>query len=80
MITGSITINNVNDVELRKVLEIKIKNEATLSFNPSHLQLAPKQKPDAQQEYNNMILGWKDRDGLKAVKEVLTELGNEHAA
>jgi hypothetical protein len=77
MIFGSITINDVTDRELRQVLEIKIKNEASLTFNPAQLQLISKPMPDAEQRYNNMVLGWRDRSGLNAVNEVLRELGNE---
>lgn len=74
MITGSVTINGVNDEQLRSVLSIKIKNEAHLTFNPQQLQPLPKQPNQAEQFYNNMILAWRDQAGAKAVHEILHEL------
>lgn len=74
MITGSVTINGVNDEQLRTVLAIKIKNEDVLTFNPQHLQPAQKQSNQQEQRYNNMILQWKDHKGVKAIEEILQDL------
>jgi hypothetical protein len=74
MITGSVTINGVSDEQLRMVLGVKIKNEDVLTFNPQQLQPAPKQPGHQTQQYNNMMLGWRDTKGLKAVEEILVDL------
>lgn len=73
MITGSVTVNGINDEQLRTVLSVKIKNEEFLTFNPQQLQPVPKQ-PNKEQVYNNMILAWRDHAGAKAVNEILHDL------
>ncbi len=74
MITGSVTINGVSDEQLRMVLGVKIKNEDVLTFNPQQMQPTPKQPSQSIQFYNNMVLGWRDHKGLKAVEEILVDL------
>ena len=74
MITGSVTINGVSDEQLRMALGVKINNEDVLTFNPQQLQQTPKQAGQPTQLYNNMILGWRDHKGLKAVEEILVDL------
>lgn len=74
MITGSVTINGINNEQLRTVLSVKIKNEASLTFNPQQLQPIPKQHNQPEQLYNNMVLTWRDHAGAKAVYEILHQV------
>lgn len=77
MISGSVTINGVSDKQLRTVLDIKIKNEDVLNFNPQVLQPVAKQPGQTEQRYNNMFLSWTNQKGLKAVETILVDLATE---
>jgi len=40
MISGTVTVNGINDKELVKILEIKVRHGQSLIFNPQQLQPA----------------------------------------
>ncbi len=73
MFTGSVTINGVTDKDLVKILEIKIKHERILNFNPQQMQQAPNQGNQTPL-YNNVILSWSNEQGLEAVHEIISIL------
>ncbi len=90
MLSGSVTINNIDDKQLRGILSVKIANEGSLIFNPQQLQPLqqagqphrPGQPPPPsgaqEQRYNNAVLIWNSEQGLKAVLEILVELEGKH--
>jgi hypothetical protein len=82
---GSIVINGIDDRELVKILEIKIKHEKSLNFNPQQLQPVPAQPPRPYpqpqpqpviqpQQYNNAVFTWQTDEGLEAVHQVISML------
>ncbi|MGH9432637.1 MAG: hypothetical protein ACRD3T_13930 [Terriglobia bacterium] len=74
---GSITINGVDDKELVAILEIKVKHEQALDFNPQQLQPVlnnQTRQPIQPQTYNNAVFTWKSEDGLQAVREIVSML------
>ncbi|HSY03766.1 MAG TPA: hypothetical protein VK819_16505 [Acidobacteriaceae bacterium] len=90
MLTGTLTINGIDDKELRTLLTVKIEHEESLVFNPNQLQpfthppqqpYRPGQPPQPaarqEQRYNNAVVSWNQEAGLKAVKELLHRL-TEH--
>ena len=80
MITGSITLNGVDDAALIAILQAKEKSPGLL-FNPQLLQPAPVQmrhphqpappNTPQSQRYNNAVLSWGDVSALKTVQEIL---------
>ena len=92
MLHGSVTINNIDDKQLRTLLTVKIEHEGSLIFNPQQLQPVPQvpvqpYRPGQptpspvthEQRYNNAVLTWTSENGLKAVIELLVELeGKRH--
>lgn len=92
MLSGSVTINNIDDKQLRTLLTVKIEHEGSLIFNPQQLQPLPMNQVQPhrpgqpapapvtrEQRYNNAVLTWTSDDGLKAVIELLVELeGKRH--
>jgi hypothetical protein len=72
--TGSITVNGITDIELVKILEIKIHHEGKFAFNPQQLQLAPNRAPNAVTVYNNAIFQFNSEQGLEAVSEIIRYL------
>lgn len=89
MLTGTLTLNGINDSQLVKLLKVKIEHEGSLFFNPNQLQpyttngqphrpgVPPPQQPK-EQMYNAAVINWSDSTGLKAVKELLHNLTEEH--
>lgn len=73
MITGSVIINGVNDKDLVKILDVKIKHETTLMFNPQQMQVLTQGNPP-RQFYNNVNLNWQNEDGLEAVHQIISIL------
>lgn len=73
--TGSIVLNGVTDTDLVRILEVKIKHERVVSFNPPQMQPVNTQQGQTyRQVYNNVILGWTNEEGLKAVHQILSIL------
>jgi hypothetical protein len=69
---GSLVLNGISDKELVKILEVKIKHENSLTFNPQQLQTVNSNiagKP--VHTYNNIVLGWTQENGLEAVQEIV---------
>ena len=73
---GSLTLNGLSDADLVKLLDIKIRHEKSLNFNPQQMQLAYVQTQRGQQEqvYNNAVLTWSNEQGLEAVQEIVRTL------
>jgi hypothetical protein len=72
---GNLTLNGVTDEELVKLLDIKIKHESSLNFNPQQMQTQALQVVGKQvQTYNNVVLNWTNEDGLEAVETIVTML------
>ncbi len=73
--SGNVVVNGITDVELVKILEIKIRHEGKFTFNPQQLQ--PNQVNvggKVQSIYNNAVFAWQNEQGLAAVHEVLSYL------
>jgi len=79
---GSLTLNGLTDKDLVKLLDIKIRHEKSLNFNPQQMQLTNIQTQAGQQQvYNNVVLGWANEQGLEGVQEIVhTLLKKEEAA
>jgi hypothetical protein len=80
--TGSLTINGVTDQELVKLLDIKIRHESSIGFNPQQMHTAQTATPQPGKPvpvYNNVILTWVNANGLEAVREVLDTLLKKEA-
>jgi hypothetical protein len=73
MHSGSITLNGVNDKDLVKILEIKIKHEKSFQFNPQPMQVVGTNQPNIML-YNNVIFSWQGDDGLEAVHSLISML------
>jgi hypothetical protein len=71
--TGTVTINGVSDTDLVKVLDIKIKHETSVFFNPQQLQAVTQGNPP-RQIYNNVVLNWQNEDGMFAVHKIISVL------
>jgi hypothetical protein len=76
---GSLVLNGVNDAELVTILEVKLRHENSLNFNPQQLQpVVQQQQPGrpqppqvGKQAYNNVVLTWATENGLEAVQEII---------
>lgn len=75
--SGSVTINGINDKELIIVLEVKERHEGKMGFNPQQMQAANTAGNPLKQIYNNVILTWQEHVGLDGVKEILHRLSTE---
>jgi len=73
MFSGSVVINGVSDADLVKILDIKIKHETSVFFNPQQLQAISQGNPP-RQTYNNVILNWQNEDGMEAVHQIISTL------
>lgn len=74
--TGALNVNGITDKDLVKILEVKIKHEKSLIFNPQQLQPAQVQgrAQNDPQTYNNANFNWQDEDGLEAVHKIISIL------
>jgi len=72
-LTGTLTLNGVRDGELVRILEVKMRHEHSLNFNPQQMQIAHLNQPPHGnvQVYNNVVLGWTNESGLQAVQEIV---------
>jgi hypothetical protein len=72
---GSLILNGLTDKDLVKLLDIKIRHEKSLNFNPQQMQLTNMQTQTGQQQvYNNVVLGWSNEQGLEGVQEIVRTL------
>ena len=74
--SGSFTVNGITDRDLVKILELKMKHQGKLIFNPQQLQPVNQQLPNQPQEthYNAAIFSFNSEDGMRAVYEVMDYL------
>lgn len=78
---GNLMLNGISDAELVKILEVKMRHESSLNFNPQQMQVnpppqqpgrpAPPQPGKIVQTYNNVVLAWSSENGLEAVQEIV---------
>ncbi len=72
MKNGNLVLNGITDQELVKLLDVKIRHESSVSFNPQQMQAAAQTIQGKQTNvYNNVVLGWADEKGLEAVQEIV---------
>jgi len=73
--SGQLVLNGITDSELVKILDIKIKNENVLNFNPAQMQPGISNLGGKQTHvYNSVVLGWLNEQGLQAVQDVVQTL------
>lgn len=76
--TGNVQINGIGDEQLVKILEVKLRNESYLNFNPQQMQTQQYQQAGKNGTfYNNVVLSWTADQGLAAVLEILTILSKK---
>ncbi len=73
MFTGTVVLNGLSDKDLVRILEVKIKHERVVQFNPQQLQVVGTNQP-GQQLYNNVVLNWQNEDGMEAVHQIISIL------
>lgn len=66
--SGVLALNGITDQDLVRILEVKIKHEKHINFNPQQLQ---PQHTQTGQFYNNVTLGWNSDEGLEAVQKII---------
>jgi hypothetical protein len=69
---GNLVLNGVTDPQLVKILDVKIRHEQSLQFNPQQMQVQQINiggKPSSV--YNSVILAWANENGLEAVQEIV---------
>jgi len=72
--SGSIAMNGINDPELIKILQAKAK-DPDVGFNPQVMQAIQVNEGGQKRSfYNNVMLTWSSGNGLKTVRDILTEL------
>ena len=80
MITGSLTLNGLDDEDMQLIFEMRAKTP--LLFNPSGTTIRTKPgvaaKPGHIQAYNNVVMGWTEGSGLAAMLEILKRLNEAH--
>jgi hypothetical protein len=80
MITGSLTLNALDDEDMQLIFEMRAKTP--LLFNPSGTTIRTKPgvaaKPGHIQAYNNVVMGWTEGSGLAAMMEILKRLNEAH--
>jgi hypothetical protein len=76
MTSGTLTMNGVSDHDLLIVLEVKLKHEGKLIFNPQQMQAGVQGNPPVS-TYNNVVLSWNGSTGLNALIEILRRLHPE---
>jgi len=73
-VTGAVILNGITDAEVIKILQTKEKNPI-FQFNPQAMQNVQIQEAGQPKSvYNNATLSWNAGDGLKAVRDLLSEL------
>jgi hypothetical protein len=69
---GTLVLNGITDPELVKILDVKIRHENSLNFNPQQMQVAQASVGGKIiSSYNNVALVWANEDGLEAVQEIV---------
>jgi len=72
MKSGNLVLNGIADQELVKLLDVKIRHESSLTFNPQQMAVAAQTIQGKHTNvYNNVVLGWSDEKGLEAVQEIV---------
>jgi hypothetical protein len=76
MKSGKLTLNGIDDKELVKILEVKMRHEGTLQFPANEMQPGQIQRQGGGPTpgYNNVNLSFNNEQGLEAVKEILHHL------
>ena len=70
--TGHLILNGITDPQLVKILDVKIRHEQSLQFNPQQMQVQPiNQGGKASSQYNNVTLVWVSENGLEAIQEIV---------
>jgi hypothetical protein len=72
-VTGTLTLNGIDDAKLVTILQVK-EQFPMLLFAPQAMQPIPPPGPQAKQVYNNAQISWSQGDGLAAIKELLNRL------
>src|SRR5260370_14251628 len=76
MITGSLTLNGLDDEDMQLIFEMRAKTP--LLFNPSGTTIRTKSgvaaTPGHIQAYNNVVMGWTQGGAFAAVMEILKRL------
>lgn len=71
-VTGNLVLNGLEDADLVKLLQIKMRHEQFLNYSPQQMQPQRQQTPQGGREwYNNVTLGWNGEQGLVAVQEAI---------
>ena len=78
--TGSVTLNGINDAELALAIKFKADHEGVFGFNPSQMQNAQLPGNPSRPGYNNMVFTWTNVQGLKKVIELLQKLEHHKSA
>jgi hypothetical protein len=69
---GNLVLNGISDTQLVRILDVKIRHEQSLQFNPQQMQV---QQMNAGGKvtsmYNNVNLVWVNENGLEAVQEIV---------
>jgi len=69
---GNVILNGIQDAELVKILEVKMRHEQSLNFNPQAMQVQYiNQGGKNVQSYGNVTLQWSNEQGLEAVLEIV---------
>jgi hypothetical protein len=75
MTNGNVVLNGISDKELLVILDVKLRYEGKLQFNPQQMKPVDRTTPGGQlQNYNNVSLTWSNNSGVQAVKEILHKL------
>jgi hypothetical protein len=82
MVPGSITLNNVDDAQLVKIIETKGKASGAIGFNPQAIMSVPQpvqagRAPSGIMAYSNVILTWNTMDAFNAVIDLLQQLAQK---
>ncbi len=76
MITGSITLDGLDDRDLIVIMEVKQRHEGKLTFRPEQMQTVSQVNPP-KSIYNKAILFWNDNSSMDGIKEILNRLSGE---
>jgi hypothetical protein len=74
MITGSLTLNGLNDADLINILQIKESTGSVFTLNPTNMTsmvIREGSEIGARETYNGVTLDWRDKSALTALLQVL---------
>lgn len=69
MITGSITLNNLTDDQVARILEAEAKNPTTLAVKVPQIQ----QYAGPTQTVSGVVLSWNNDDGYLVATDVVNQ-------